>query len=64
MNCTEGCVLWSQHLRRWEGWWAEGRVSGPDGPEEEKMGRGGQDSGGEKTMDDQKRGKKQKTQKR
>ena len=30
-SCTEGCVLWSQHLRRWEGWWAEKEgVSGPD----------------------------------
>ena len=38
-RCTEGCVLWSQHLRRWEGWWAEKEgVSGPDGSEEGKWG--------------------------
>ena len=38
-RCTEGCVLWSQHLRRWEGWWAEKEgLSGPDGSEEGKWG--------------------------
>ena len=38
-SCTVGCVLWSQHLRRWEGWWAEKEgVSGPDGSEEGKWG--------------------------
>ena len=38
-SCTKGCVLWSQHLRRWEGWWAEKEgVSGPDGSEEGKWG--------------------------
>ena len=38
-SCTEGCVLWSQHLRRWEGRWAEKEgVSGPDGSEEGKWG--------------------------
>ena len=36
-SCTEGCVLWSQHLRRQEGQWAEKEgVSGPDGSEEGK----------------------------
>ena len=60
-SCTEGCVLWSQHLRRWEGavgrkgrslrsWWIRRR----------KMGRGDQDTGDKKTKDDQKRAKKQK----
>ena len=39
ISCTEGCVLWSQHLRRGEGWWAEKEgVSGPDGSEEGKWG--------------------------
>ena len=38
-SCTEGCVLWSQHLRRREREWAEKEgVSGPDGSEEEKWG--------------------------
>ena len=38
-SCTEGCVLWSQHLRRQEGQWAEKEgVSGPDGSEEGKWG--------------------------
>ena len=38
-SCTEGCVLWSQHLRRWEGRWTEKEgVSGPDGSEEGKWG--------------------------
>ena len=32
-------MLWSQHLRRWEGRWAEKEgVSGPDGSEEGKWG--------------------------
>ena len=35
-SCTEGCVMWSQHLRRQ---WAEKEgVSGPDGSEEGKWG--------------------------
>jgi len=50
-------VLWSQHLRRWEG--AVGR-EGRLWIRRRKMGRGGQDTGDEKTKDDQKRGKKQK----
>ena len=38
-SCTEGCVLWSQHCRRREGWWTEKEgVSGPDGSEEGKWG--------------------------
>ena len=60
ISCTEGCVLWSQHLRRWEGWWAEKEgVSGPDGSEEGKWGEV-VDTGDKKTKDDQKRAKKQK----
>ena len=32
-------MLWGQHLRMWEGWWAEKEgVSGPDGSEEGKWG--------------------------
>ena len=32
-------MLWSQHLRRWEGQWAEKEgVSGPDGSEEGRWG--------------------------
>ena len=32
-------MLWSQHLRRWEGHWAEKEgVSGPDGSEEGRWG--------------------------
>ena len=38
-SCTEGCVLWSQHLRKGEGRWAKKEgVSGPDGSEEGRWG--------------------------
>ena len=60
-SCTEGCVLWRQHLRRWEGAVGrEGRNLRSQWIRRRKMGRGGQDTGDKKIKDDWKRGKKQK----
>ena len=58
---TESCVMWSQHLRRWEGVVGrEGRSLRPRWIKRRKMGRDGQDTGDGKHKDDQKRGRKQK----
>ena len=48
-SCTEGCVLWGQHLRRWEGAVGRGgRSLRSRWIRRRKMGRGGQDTGDEK----------------
>ena len=54
-------MIWSQHLKMWEEVVGrEGRSLRSRWIRRRKMERGGQDTGGGKIKDDQKRGKKQK----